>query len=118
MELTWRDAISTLTTGAAVTLEQAHFRGWEWPLMASTRWAVAALLVFWAINLTISYMIGRSWAAIEYTLGILNAGVGAYGLVTGSNDALALLMLGIVAMWLIAVVDHIVRHQSQAILKR
>jgi hypothetical protein len=112
MELTWKDGVTTISTGGAVILERAHFHNWDLPRVASTRWAVFGLLILWGVNLALAYMIGRYWAAVEYTLAILGAGAGIYGLVSGSADALVLLMVVVVAMWAVEIADHLIKHKE------
>ena len=106
------DAIATALTGVIVGLYAGFLRGTNLWLISSVRSTTATVLVLgigaWALHLLARTQSGSAqdlgWVAIMLSQVALIAAV--IGLITGSTVALAVLVVGAAALWLIATARH------------
>jgi len=117
MMLTWRDAVSTLVTGAVIAVYLAFLGGTHLWLISSARGATAVVLILGvAGGCALSTAVGlataadsavvRVYLALAGLLGAAALAAAVMGLVTGSPAALAALVVLTVTLWLIATVRH------------
>ena len=106
------DAIATVLTGVIVGVYAGFLRGTSLWLISSARGTTATVLVLgigaWVLHLLARTQFGSAedlgWVAIMLSQVALIAAV--IGLITGSTVALAVLVVGAAALWLIATARH------------
>jgi len=113
MKLTWKDATATLLIGAIVAVYLAFLNGTSLWLISSARGTTAAVLVLGTAGCAMRdlHATGRSrsarvFLAVATALGVVALVAELIGLITGSMVALAVLVAGTIALWLIATVRH------------
>jgi hypothetical protein len=114
MRLTWKDGVATLLVAAVVGMYWAYLANVELPLVSEPRaLGVAAIVVGLA-----ACAVGSTTTAgtrFASALGVFAAVPGfaaIIAIVTGSGVALAVLVGGIVVMWLAATVQHASGHPA------
>src|ERR1051325_6680986 len=121
MRLTWKDAVTTLSAGAAVAVCAAFAKGTSLWLIASARGATAVVLVLGIVGCSFSeattmYATARPQSVPTYT--VISPVLGVAGLITGSGYALAMLVTATVALWLVATVRHLLTVPPRAVYGR
>ena len=113
MRLTWKDATAALLIGAIVAVYVAFLNGTSLWLISSARGTTAAVLVLGTAGCAMRdlHAPGRSrsarvFLAVATALGVVALVAELIGLITGSTVALAVLVAGTIALWLIATVRH------------
>ena len=112
MRITWRDGATTVATAGAVVLERAYANGWDWPLIANTRWTITGLAVIFAVGFLFSYLLdsarGVTWSWVGAIIGVLAVvltGLGLYyDTATGYTS---LLMFNTILFWLASITAHL-----------
>jgi hypothetical protein len=114
MRITWRDAITTLIVGGAVTLEYAYFHNWDWPLVSNMRWTIAGLAILSALALIIGYVNDKYssgvWDLTAVFFGVIIAALTTFGMIYVVSDYVVLLMLTAMAVWFVSIIHHLVEH--------
>lgn len=110
MRITWRDAVTTVSTGAALVAERAYFH-YDWPLLTSTRWAVGAIAVLTLITLVVGFAFDKfssiGWNLTGLVLGAALAVVTTLGLFYAVSDYVVVMALGAILVWVGAVAHHL-----------
>ena len=119
MRITWRDGITTVSTAGAVLVERAYANGWDWPLIADTRWAIAGLAVLFAVGFLFSYLLdsarGMTWSWIGAVIGVLAVVLTGLGLYYDTTVGYtSLLMFNTVLFWLASVTAHLGMESTDA----
>lgn len=122
MRITWKDAVTTLAMGGAVTLEYAYFHNWDWPLISNMRWTIAGLAVLAAVTLILGFAFDEhsteGWDLLGTVFGLGIAGLATLGIIYVISDYVVLLMLSAVLVWIVSVVHHFAEHGSPQGLAR
>ena len=112
-----RDAFATLVTAIGLALALSVTQGWNWPVVGdSVRWGVVSLglvSLFACGSSGWTTALGGTWYADPFidaaiVAGTLTLAVGVIGLFTGSMAYLVWMMVGVVLLWLITTVHHVV----------
>ena len=117
MNLTWKDAVSTVFMGVIVAGYVAFRNGTSLWLISSARGATAAVLVLGMVGGCALSAAGSSYAkaqsrwtraatVIATTVGIVALLAAIVGLITGSTVALGVLVTATIALWVIATLRH------------
>jgi hypothetical protein len=125
MRLTWRDGVSTLLVVACGVIFLAVTNAWGWPLLSSFHTGSAVLLV---VGLTACIVGGSNMKTFDAsdpmvlgasTIGFFAFAVGVYGIISGSETALAILATTIAMLWVVTTIHHELaderHHQHQPI---
>jgi hypothetical protein len=117
MRLTWKDAITTLSAGAAVAACTAYANGTSLWLISSARGATAVVLLLGIVGCSFSEATSmyataqpqsvQMFRLVSTTLGAAALIAAVAGLITGSGYALAMLATATIALWLVATVRHL-----------
>jgi hypothetical protein len=110
MRITWKDAITTISTGGAIVLERAYSQSFDWPFVSEIRWVIVGLAALVAINLALGFAFDAFSSDTWDTLGmLLGAGLVVLvtlGLIYAAPVYTLLLMLSAVAIWVVSVAHH------------
>jgi hypothetical protein len=117
MRLTMKDLYATITLAVVVTAYAVHLAGTSTWLLDTTRGTTGLVLVLGAVgcgfgNAADLYLADRTPAVRSYlvltgALGLIVLAAAAYGLITASTVALAVLVGAIAALWLVATAWHV-----------
>jgi len=114
MRITWKDAVTTVSTGGAVVLERAYFHNYDWPLVSSMRWVIGGLAIAAFINLIVGFAIEwgqNEWWDFATIFGAVTLGTLTFlGLNYVVSDYVVAMMLSVVSVWLVSMVHHMVEH--------
>lgn len=111
MSITWRDGITTLATAAMIVLVRAYFHNWTWVIASSLNWTIVVVLMLIIAGFVFSYAqdVTRSglWSLTAWFIVLTSIGLAGVGLITGSSNYLALLMLNSLLLWSAAMIRHL-----------
>ncbi|HKX72466.1 MAG TPA: hypothetical protein VJM32_00450 [Candidatus Saccharimonadales bacterium] len=110
MRITWKDGVTTLAAAGTVGLAQAHFNGFEIPLITDVRWVLLGISVLSVVEFVFGFIMDEShdtlWSAIASLLGVIMTGLTLAGLLTASSEFITMLALSTVVFWVISVLSH------------
>lgn len=117
MNLTWKDAVTTVLAGAIVAIYTAFLNGTGAWLISSARGTATAVLVLGVVACsfgTVADLYRRAeppltaaYAVVATATGVLALAAAVAALVTGSTVALAVLVAAALALWLMATARHV-----------
>ena len=115
MTFTWKDGLATILAAAAVALAWAASQGWQsW--LTTPRIGILVLglagVVICAQNAPTPE--APIWTGLLSTLGVMTLVLAITGLVLGAAWLLYAVASGIVALWLLTTIKHMVVHHGAA----
>jgi hypothetical protein len=111
MSLTRKDLAATVVAALAVLVYVANTNEWSGPLLASNRWASAAVLVLGVVGCSLGRPAEDGGSATTVALSLLGGAallLFAVAMWTGAQWALALLTLDTVVLWAASTLRHVV----------
>ncbi len=114
MRLSIRDGVATVLAAAAVLIAFATVQAWNWPLLTSNRWGMAALLVVGALMCATgssaeTYRRPDGFTVLSGVLGVGALGFVVYGFIAGTAFGVIGLAATILALWLVTTLHHVVQ---------
>lgn len=112
MNLTWRDAITTILVVTAVIIAVAAVREWNVPLIGNARWAALLLIVIGILMCIAGSSVAQDFSNPYVALmGVLAGGVvllAIIALIVGAAVYVGLAAALMVVMWLVSAIRHMV----------
>ena len=109
MSLTRRDAAATISVGLVVLVYLANSHGWSVPLLASNRWAAAAVFALGMVTCTLGRPGENGSSPLVVALSLLGGAtllLFVAAMWTGAQWALGLLVLATVVLWAGSTLRH------------
>jgi len=117
MRITWKDAITTISTAGAGVLAYAYFNDYTWPLVSNINWVIGGMLALGLITLVAGFAFDKFsndyWDLVGVALAL---GLGSVAVMAWSFTAdgyIMAMLVGVALCWAVSLSHHIEEHGTQ-----
>lgn len=114
MKITWRDAITTISTAGAVVFATAYYQEYDWPLVSNINWVICGLAALGLITLAAGFAFDKLsndyWDLVGVSLALALGSITALGLSYPASGYVITMLIGVIVCWLASLIHHFMEH--------
>jgi hypothetical protein len=116
MKITWKDAISTISTAGAAVLGYADFNDYSWPLVSNINWVIAWMAALGLITLIAGFTFDKFsneyWDLAGVTLAVALGTIAIMGWSFAVGGYVTAMLVGVVVSWAVSLSHHFAEHST------
>jgi hypothetical protein len=111
MRITWKDAITTISTAGAGVLAYAYFNDYSWSLVSNINWVIGGMLALGFITLVAGFAFDKFsneyWDLVGVALAVGLGTVAVMGWSFEAGGYVTAMLVGVVTCWVVSLGHHI-----------